>query len=385
MNIIKYIFLIGTLVFFSCKNKDNNDASLSSLEEVQEDFIFVSKAQFTTAKMELGSTKETDFENATQASGIINVPPNNQATISAFYGGYIKSNSLLIGNKVKKGERLIRLENPEYINMQQNYLETAEQLNYLKSEYDRQKTMLEENITSQKNFLKAESDYKTAVAKTNSLKKSLEMLHIQPQVVLDGHIVSEIAIYSPIDGYITQVFVNTGAYVSPSDKIMEIIQTDAMHLELKVFEKDLMPLKKGQKIRFKVPEASKEIFDSELQLVGANIDPKTRMATLYGQIFKEDLERFSVGMFIEADITTDISKRFALPGDAVIELEGKYYVLLLEEQNDKGYTFHPIEVMIEANYNGFISFKTDLDPEATFLTKGGFALLQVEGAAGHSH
>lgn len=385
MNIIKYIFLIGTLVFFSCKNKDNNDASLSSLEEVQEDFIFVSKAQFTTTKMELGSTKETDFENATQASGIINVPPNNQATISAFYGGYIKSNSLLIGNKVKKGEHLIRLENPEYINMQQNYLETAEQLKYLKSEYDRQKTMLEENITSQKNFLKAESDYKTAVAKTNSLKKSLEMLHIQPQAVLDGHIVSEIAIYSPIDGYITQVFVNTGAYVSPSDKIMEIIQTDAMHLELKVFEKDLMPLKKGQKIRFKVPEASKEIFDSELQLVGANIDPKTRMATLYGQIFKEDLERFSVGMFIEADITTDISKRFALPEDAVIELEGKYYVLLLEEQNDKGYTFHPIEVMIEANYNGFISFNTDLDPEATFLTKGGFALLQVEGAAGHSH
>ena len=37
--------------------------------------------------------------------------------------------------------------------------------------------MIEENITSEKNYLKAESNYKTALAKYNGLKKQLIMLN----------------------------------------------------------------------------------------------------------------------------------------------------------------------------------------------------------------
>ena len=143
----------------------------------------------------------------------------------------------MVGDKVKKGERLLSIENPEFITMQQQYLETAEQLAYLKSEYERQKTMFEENITSQKNYLKAESEYKSAVARTNSIKKNLEMLNINPVSVLEGNIVSQVNIFSPIDGYVTKILVNTGTYVSPADKIMEIMNTDHIHLELKVLKR----------------------------------------------------------------------------------------------------------------------------------------------------
>src|SRR5690625_1212643 len=130
--------------------------------------------------MSFGSVMEKDFAKTIHTNGTIDVPPQSKAVISAFSGGYIKNTHLLIGDKVKKGERLLSIENPEFITMQQQYLETAEQLAYLKSEYERQKTMLEENITSQKNYLKAESEYKSAVARTNSLKKNLEMLNINP-------------------------------------------------------------------------------------------------------------------------------------------------------------------------------------------------------------
>ena len=67
-------------------------------------------------------------------------------------------------------------------------------------------------------------------------------MNISPSSVLQGSIVSQANIYSPIDGYVTQIYINTGSYVSPSDKIMEIINTDHIHLELKVFEKDLLQI-----------------------------------------------------------------------------------------------------------------------------------------------
>lgn len=384
MNFIKYIFLVGLLTFLGC-NQNTSDESQSSTDHEDTDDIHVSEAQFKSAMMEMGTTTEKAFAQSIRVNGSIDVPPQNQAVISAFSGGYIKNTPLLVGDMVKKGDRLVTLENPEFIDMQQNYSETAEQLSYLKSEYDRQSILLEENITSQKSFLKAESEYKTAMARTNSLKKRLEMLNINPKAVLEGKIVSEVNIYSPIDGYVSQVLVNTGTYVSPADKIIEILNTDHLHLELRAFEKDLMQLKKGQEILFRVPEASKESFEGKLHLVSASIDPKTRMAKLHGHINKEDTNRFSVGMFIEADIITDSTEQAALPEDAVVELEGKDYVLELKSKDANGYTFHPVEVKVERNYKGFTSFKTQLNPDATYLTKGGYVLLQSEDGGGHSH
>lgn len=386
MNPIKYILLCSSLILVSCNNNKSAESENQASEvEAHDDNLYVSKAQFENAKMSFGTVMEKDFAQTVHTNGVIDVPPQSKAVISAFSGGYIKNTPLLIGDKVRKGERLLSIENPEFINMQQLYLETAEQLAYLKSEFERQKTMFEENISSQKNYLKAESEYKTAMARANSLKKNLEMLNISPTSVLEGNIVSQVSIYSPIDGYVTQVLVNTGTYVSPADKIMEIMNTDHVHLELKVFEKDLLQLKKGQQVMFRVPEASQEYYKGELHLVGTTIDSRSRIALVHGHIDHENEANFSVGMFVEAAIVTGSSAHLALPDDAVVELDGINYVLLLEEEDTDGYYLHPVEIEVKTSYNGFTSFKTPLDQEAKFLTKGGFVLLQGEDSGGHSH
>lgn len=384
MNLIKYISLFYILVLVSCGNdkKPEDQGQLAEIHTADER-IFVSKAQFENSKMELGNAVEKEFAKTVHTNGIIDVPPQNIAVISAFSGGYIKNTPLLIGDKVKKGQRLVTIENPEFITMQQNYLETASQLSYLKSEYERQKTMFEENITSQRNFLKSESEYKTAMTRNSSLKKNLEMLNINPASVEAGTIVSQVNIYSPIDGNVTKVFVSTGTFVSPADKILEVMNTDHIHLELKIFEKDLMQIKKGQEILFRVPEASQENFKGELHLVGTTIDPKSRVAMIHGHIEEKDKINFIAGMFVEADIVTGTSTHMALPDDAVIELEGINYVLLLKNEDAKGYEFHPVEVKIESSYKGFTSFTSSLHLDGKYLTKGGFVLLQSESSGGH--
>ena len=388
MNYIKSILLLLALVLTACNDsaKDGNTADLAS-EEMHDDAIHLSKAQFENAKMETGQLTEKPFATAVQTSGIIDVPPQSRAVVSAFAGGYIKNTPLLVGDRVSKGQRLVTLENPEFITMQQNYLETVAQLSYLKSEYERQRIMLDEKITSQKSFLKAESEYKTAVARSNSLKKNLEMLNINPASVAAGNIVSAVNIYSPIDGNVTQVFVNTGTYVSPADKIMEIMNTDHIHLELKVFEKDLLQLKKGQEILFTVPEASGETFQGEVHLVGTSIDPNSRIAMVHGHIDEKDEHNFTAGMFVEAQLVTGTANHLALPENAVVEMEGKHYVLQIENETPEEFEIHPVAVRIGPTYKGFTAIEnTDaFKPDTKFLTKGGFVLLQEEGGGGHSH
>ncbi|SRX72934.1 efflux RND transporter periplasmic adaptor subunit [Aequorivita antarctica] len=387
MKYIKSILLLLILALVSCNNSNKEEASSEiTSEETNSGTIHLSKAQFENAKMEVGQLTEKPFAETVQTSGVIDVPPQSRAVISAFSGGYIKNTPLLVGNKVSKGQRLVTLENPEFITMQQNYLETAEQLSYLKSEYDRQKIMFDEKITSQRSYLKAESEYKSNLARYNSLKKNLEILNMNPASVEAGNIVSQVNIYSPIDGNVTQVFVNTGTYVSPADKIMEIMNTDHIHLELKVFEKDLLQLKKEQDILFTVPEASKETFNGEVHLVGTSIDPNSRIAMVHGHIDEKDENNFTAGMFVEAQIITGTLNQMALPENAVVEMEGKNYVLLIENEDAEGFELRPIEVKTIANYKGFTAIeKSDqFKADSNFLTKGAFVLLNEEGS-GNDH
>ncbi|CAM3370563.1 efflux RND transporter periplasmic adaptor subunit [Aequorivita lipolytica] len=386
MNYIKSFLLLLILVLVSCNNS-KTESPLPASPEGSSEMIHLSKAQFENAKMEVGQLTEKPFAETVQTSGVIDVPPQSRAVISAFAGGYIKNTPLLVGDKVTKGQRLVTLENPEFITMQQSYLETAEQLSYLKSEYDRQKIMMDEKITSQKSYLKAESEYKSNLARYNSLKKNLEMLNMNPASVQAGNIVSQVNIYSPIDGNVTQVYVNTGTYVSPADKIMEIMNTDHIHLELKVFEKDLMQLKKEQEILFTVPEASKETFKGGVHLVGTSIDPNSRTSLVHGHIDEKDESNFTAGMFVEAQIVTGTSNQLALPETAVVEMEDKNYVLLIENENAEEFELHAVEVKITATYNGFTAIEntSEIKPDSRFLTKGAFVLLQEEGGGGHGH
>src|SRR5690554_7288974 len=95
MNPIKYILLFGVLSLVSC-NKNNNTKNESQTTEDQADNnIFVSKAQFESAKMSFGNPIEKDFAQTVHTTGELDVPPQNIAEISSFSGGYIKHTHLL--------------------------------------------------------------------------------------------------------------------------------------------------------------------------------------------------------------------------------------------------------------------------------------------------
>ena len=375
--------LIFSLVLIACGNSEKN---IETVEEIQtgSNEIDITKEQFKGEKMAFGSLTEQEFNETVKTNGMIDVPPHNKSSVTSFFGGYITKTPLLVGDKVVKGQLLVTLENTEYVEIQQNYLEVVEQLNYLKSEFTRQKTLFDENITSEKNFLKAESTYKSNLAHYNGLRKKLEMMHINPTSVEQGHISSTINIYAPIEGHVTKVNVSNGTYVSPADIIMEIVDTDHIHLELSIFEKDILKIKKDQDILFTIPEASNKTFVAEVHLVGTTIDEKSRRVKVHGHIDNTQTN-FIVGMFVEAEILVKSRKSSALPKEAIINLENEFYVLVLKNETET--EFHLEKVKIEKG-NETETFVEILNIDALndkqILTKGTYMLLN-EGGGGHDH
>ena len=368
MKKLLYIFLSG-LLLTACKQEATEETVAKN-----EDEISISKEQFQTMKMEIGSPMEQDFNVGVKATGKIDVPPENRVKITSFLGGYIKSTHLLIGDKIKKGQALVTLENTEFIDIQKDYLEVAEQISYLKSEYERQKTLYNEKITSQKNYLKAESDYKRANGMYQSLKKKLQVLNISPAQVQKGNLTSVITIYAPIAGDVTVMNANVGMFMAPSDIILEIVDTDHLHVELAVFEKDILQVKENQNIVFTVPQASKEEFKAKVVLVGKSIEGNDRTIMIHGHLDDAIKQRLLTGMFVEATILTDSKIGLAIPIDALITENDKNYVLLIKNNSKADYIFEKTEVKVGEKSADSIEIieSNKVNKNSKILTKGVF-------------
>jgi len=362
------------LLLMGCGNENNKESA--SEGQGEETGIVVTQEQFDTNDLTIGPMEKRTFPKMVETSGMIDVPPENRASVMAFMGGFVKQTSLLVGDKVKKGQLLVVLENQEFLKMQQEYMEVFNQLDYLKAEFERNETLFEEKIASQKNFLQAKSNYETAKARYQGLQEQLQMLNISPSKVEQGNISSQAAIYAPISGSITKMNVAKGSYVSSATEILEIVSNEHVHLELTVFEKDILKVKKGQKIQFRITEASEEAFNGEVYLVGTSIDDAKRSIKVHGHLEHEEEANFLPGMFVDAKIMTDTIKTLSLPEEAVIESEGTSYVLKLVNKQGAGYTFERIAVKQGYTYDGYTEIiSTELNKTDQFLTKGVFDLI----------
>ncbi len=372
----KIILLSIVISLFNCTSKEKITIEKTTNNTSATNLIEVTKAQFKNSNMTLGKLEEKSFPTIVNVNGMVDVPPENKAIVNAKMGGYIKKTPLLIGDKVTKGQVLVTIENPEFVTLQQNYMEIQGQLSYLKADFKRQKTMLGENITSQKSFLKAESNYKTALAKFNGLHKQLTMLHISPENVLNGNFTSETTIYAPISGSVTKVYVNRGSYVSPSSIIMEIIDNSHIHLELSVFEKDILKIKKEQEINFKIPDASSNVFKAEVHLIGTALE-ENRTIKVHAHLEDESHSNFLTGMFVNAEIITDDFLEKALPNEAIVVIDDKSFVLVLNKTDENNYYFEQKEVEIKESYNGYKVVKNanTFSSNTQFLTRGTYDLL----------
>ena len=377
--------LINALIFAvvmtvtSCSSDNENASGEMAPEATAESDYAITENQFQSSQMKMGNLEMTEFHNIVSAKGMVDVPPQYRASVSTYFGGTVKDLELLTGELVKKGQTLFVLENPEYVQMQQDYLEAKGQLTYLKSDYERQKNLVQDNVTSQKNYLKAESDYTVTKVKVESLGKKLKMMNIDPNKLTMENMSSTISINSPVEGYVTAINVTRGVFLNPSQTAISIVNTSHLHLELNIFEKDLSKVRVGQKLKFKIQDDDDKEYDGSVHLVNKSVDPENRTIGIHGHLSDEKLtERFNPGMYVEADIYTASEAKPSLPNEALVDIDGQMYVLVVESSLDGNYVFEKKDVKTGLSNREFTEILNaeDFNEDTKFLVRGAFNMIK---------
>lgn len=381
--------LAVTFLFAACTAKTTEEKAVVA-ETRDPNLVEFTQGQYNNANVQLGKVSMTNLGSYIKASGTLDVPPNQFISITAPYGGAIKSTSVIEGKYISKGEVIAVIENPEFLQMQQDYMESSSQLSFLKQDMTRQEELVKENIAAKKSLQRAGSEYNSMVARVEGLKSKLRLANINPANVRSGKFTSRVSIHAPISGYITHVYSNVGKYVGPNEALADMANTKNILVKVKVFEKDLPQVKMGQKIRFKATGDSVERM-AKIFLIGKDIDAD-RTVQVSGKLLNP-APSLIPGMFINAIIEIGASETTALPQEAVVQAGGKNYIFVLDEDKsnavaaenvkaqdssaDKHIKFKRVEVGTSVTENGFtgVQLPSGFNMESKVVTKGAYDLL----------
>ena len=247
-----------------------------------------------------GTTAATAI-NKVSFNGTLIVPPQNFASVTMLMGGIIRSVNLLPGNYVKKGTLLATLDNPDFISLQQTYLESQAQTEYLKSEYNRQLVLSKEEVASVKKMEQSKADYLSMKSKMEAAAAQLSLLGISTQSLAKNGIMPVLEIKAPVNGYIGKVKVNVGKYLNEGDILCEIINKQETLLRLTTYEKDLKDIRLGAKVWFRVNGMGTKTFEAKLISIGQEVDETSRSLEVFAKVISED-PNFRPGMYVTAQI-----------------------------------------------------------------------------------
>ena len=255
-----------------------------------------------TVKTEVDAvTSATNVANSPTFNGLISVAPNRFATVSLTIGGRIHSLNVMSGKAVARGQVIATLDNPEFIELQQTYLESKAQLEYLEKEYLRQKTLGQGEATSQKRVEESRADYLSMKSRTEAAATRLKALGISPSSVCTNGIRPYLPVVAPIGGFVGNLSVNLGKYVEAGMPICDVVNKSNPMLELTVYEKDIALMKVGDKLQFRVNGLGKSTFAATIVSIDQAVDKKDYSIKVYAKV-SETNPQFRPGMYVRAKI-----------------------------------------------------------------------------------
>ncbi|HTO14962.1 MAG TPA: efflux RND transporter periplasmic adaptor subunit [Edaphocola sp.] len=362
------ILFISILLIGACSEKPTAEQA----ETVSETKIVLTDAQMGNAHLELGKIEEKEISDVLKVNGKIDVPPQNMVSVSVPMGGYLKSTKLLPGMHVRKGEVIAVIEDNQYIQLQQDYLTAKAQFSYHENEYHRQKELNASKSSSDKVFQQAKSTFETQRILIKSLEEKLKLIQINPKQLSENNISKSIRIYSPINGFVTKVNVNIGKYVTSSDVLFELVNPTDIHLNLKIFEKDLDKIFIGQTVYSYTNNNADKKYAGKIILISKDVAADGSVAVhCHYNVYDKNLYP---GMYMNALIELKNIVRNVLPDEAIVRYEGKEYVFEQIEKN----TFEMVAVQIGVRENGFTEVNSEEDLiEKHIVVKGAYTLLMA--------
>lgn len=319
------ILTVATMLSLSGCSSESTKATSEPVSSSSTDTLRLTAAQQKNTRLEFAPAMQRTITSDLRVYGTVHVPPQYAHSITTPFGGIVRSVRALEGSHVHANEAVVTLEHPDYVTMQQEYLQTSTQLELAERELDRQKLLSRDSVNPRKTLELAQADVSILRIQKKSLSEKLALINIKASSLTEATITRQITLRSPIAGYVTDVMVNIGSYVDPNMPILSVMDPDHMHIELAVFERDIATIGVGDSVVVRLTDHPDSVRSAKIHLIGKMVRAD-QTVPVHVHLDKHDA-RLTPGTSLGAVIKSRPRQAWTLPESAIIRLGPTSYVM----------------------------------------------------------
>ena len=335
------------------------------------DTLELSDAQL--GEISLGTVSERSFPIRTEAVGNIDFNEDMAAQVFPPYQGRIVKLFAMMGDNVKRGQPLLTIESPDLIQADSTLIAAAGVLDLTTRALERARQLSAVQGIAEKDLQQAISDQQTAEAALNAARDAVAVFG-KSQSDIDRMVKTRIidpylVVPSPITGRVTARNAAPGDFVQPGNvpAPYSVADISRIWMNASVTESDMPLVRKGQPIHVSVMALPGRVFDGEISMVGASVDPQLHRGLVRAEI-DDPKHELLPGMFASFLIVTSAPvSGLAVPADGVVrEGDGSMTVWLATD----GHHFRKKTVKVGLQDAGFDQIVEGVGPGAHIVTKG---------------
>ncbi len=294
-----------------------------------------SKAAGGPVAVEVARADRGEVRRAVEYTG--RVAPEVEVNIVPKIPGRIASISVDIGDRVRKGQVLVRLEDAELVAAlrsaeaglavaEANARIAAAALEDARRNLERMRQLYEAGAVSQQQLEQAQLNYERAAAgvadaQVKQAQAAVESARLQ---------LANAVLTSPIDGVVTGRYADPGALAGTSQPVLTVADIDSVQVQISVTGDDVNKIRVGQEVKVSVPAAGGREFKGEIARISPAADPRTRLYTVEIAVLNPD-HSLKPGMFARVELTTDVrTDAVRVPQEAVVTKDGEKVVFVVE-------------------------------------------------------
>lgn len=363
------LFLLLTAAFLLGCNKDNDKVAAPQAA----DPALVRPAPELLAQLKLGDVSTLPVAETLRVAGQIDFDEQRLARIGATVTGRVTQIDALLGQEVKKGEILARMNSSELSSQQLAYLKARAELELNRRNAGRAKQLFEADVIGAAELQRRESELQISVAETRAASDQLQLLGVSPAAIERlsklGAVDSVAPVVATLSGVVVERKLAQGQVVQPADALFVVADLSRLWAVAQVPEQQVSQVKVGQSVSIEVPALGNEKLVGKLIYVGQTINPETRTVLVRTELDNRD-GRLKPAMLASMLIEAKSIERLVVPASAVVRENDEDHVFVAESDS----VFRLVKVKLGPEQSGKRVVQSGLKGQERVVVDGAFHL-----------
>ena len=365
----KALFILLTAAVLAGCNKEESKTPASP----SADPALVVPAEELLAQLKLATVTSQPVAETLRVAGRIDFDEQRLARIGATITGRVTEIDAVLGQTVKKGDVLARLNSSELSTQQLAYLKARAVLELNRRNAERAKALFEADVIAAADLQRRQSEYQISVAETRAAADQLQLLGVTPAAIerlgKHGAVNSLTPVVATLSGVVVERKLAQGQVVQPADALFVVADLSNLWAVAQVPEQQVSQVKAGQSVSIEVPALGNEKLLGKLIYVGQTIDPETRTVLVRTALDNSD-GRLKPAMLASMLIEAKPADRLVIPASAVVRENDMDHVFVAEEAG----AFRLVRVKLGVEQGGLRVVLSGLKGQERVVVDGAFHL-----------